>query len=64
MVSDLIRDCRYACRALLRAPAFAAAVILTLGLGIGANAIIFSAVDAVLLRDAPVGDPDRVVEAS
>ena len=47
---------------LLRAPAFAAAVILTLALGIGANAIIFSAVDAVLLRDAPVSDPDRVVD--
>lgn len=62
MLSDLGRDCRYAFRVLLRAPAFAGAVILTLALGIGANAIIFSAVDAVLLRDAPVSDPDRVVD--
>ena len=62
MLSVLSRDCRYAFRALLRAPAFAGAVILTLSLGIGANAIIFSAVGAVLLRDAPVSDPDRVVD--
>jgi len=62
MLSDLGRDCRYAFRILLRAPAFAAAVILTLTLGIGANAIIFGAVDDVLLRDAPVSDPDRVVD--
>jgi putative ABC transport system permease protein len=62
MLADLGRDCRYAFRALLRAPAFAGAVILTLALGIGANAIIFSAVDAVLLRDAPVADPNRVVD--
>lgn len=62
MLSDLGRDCRYAFRVLVRAPAFAGAVVLTLALGIGANAIIFSAVDAVLLRDAPVSDPDRVVD--
>jgi predicted permease len=62
MLSDLGRDCRYAFRVLLRAPVFAGAVILTLALGIGANAIIFSAVDAVLLRDLPVADPDRVVD--
>jgi hypothetical protein len=52
MLSDLSGDCRYAFRVLLRAPAFAGAVILTFALRIGANAIIFSA-DAVLLRDAP-----------
>jgi putative ABC transport system permease protein len=62
MVSDLSRDFRYALRALLRAPAFAATVIATLSLGIGANAVIFSAVDAVLLRDAPVSDPDSLVD--
>ena len=48
MLSDLSRDFRYALRALLRAPTFAATVILTLSLGIGANSVIFSAVDAIL----------------
>ena len=62
MLSDVGRDCRYAFRGLLRARAFAVTVVLTLALGIGANAIIFSAVDAVLLRDAPVADPDRLVD--
>jgi predicted permease len=62
MLSDLSRDCRYAMRALLRAPAFSATIVATLSLGIGANSVIFSAVDAVLLRDAPVSDPDRLVE--
>ena len=60
MLSDLGRDIRYALRMLLRAPGFTFVVVLTLALGIGANAVIFSAIDAVLLRDAPVADPDRV----
>jgi hypothetical protein len=47
---------------LLRAPTFTATVIATLALGIGANSVIFSAVDAVLLRDAPVSDPDTLVD--
>jgi len=62
MLSDLSRDFRYALRALLRAPTFTATVVATLSLGVGANAVIFSAVDAVLLRDAPVSDPDSLVE--
>jgi hypothetical protein len=62
MLSDLSRDFRYVLRALLRAPTFAATVIATLALGIGANSVIFSAVDAVLLRDAPVSDPDSLVD--
>jgi macrolide transport system ATP-binding/permease protein len=62
MLNDLSRDLQYALRTLLRAPTFAAIVIVTLSLGIGANAVIFSAVDAVLLRRAPVADPDRLVD--
>jgi putative ABC transport system permease protein len=62
MLSDLGRDFRYALRALLRAPTFAGTVIATLALGIGANSVIFSAIDAVLLRDAPVSDPDSLVD--
>ena len=60
--STLKQDLRFAVRMLLRAPVFAATVIATLALGIGANSIIFSAVDAVLLRDAPVSDPDSLVD--
>ncbi len=55
------QDLQYAVRMLLRAPAFTATVIATLALGIGANSVIFSAVDAVLLRDAPVSDPSTLV---
>jgi len=62
MLSDLSRDFRYALRALLRAPTFTATVVATLSLGVGANAVIFSAVDAVLLRAAPVSDPDSLVD--
>jgi macrolide transport system ATP-binding/permease protein len=62
MWSDFTRDVRYAMRTLWRAPTFTATVILTLSLGIGANAVIFSAVDAVLLRDVAVSEPDRLVE--
>ena len=61
MLSDLSRDLRYAVRALWRAPTFTATIVATLALGIGANAVIFSAVDAVLLRDAPVSDPRGLV---
>jgi predicted permease len=60
--SVLKQDVRYAIRTLVRAPTFTATVVATLALGIGANAVIFSAVDAVLLRDAPVPDPERLVE--
>ena len=60
--STMKQDLRYAVRSLLRAPAFSATVVATLALGIGANSVIFSAVDAILLRDAPVTDPDTVVD--
>ena len=61
MFSDLRRDLRYAIRMLARTPVFTLVIVLTLALGIGANAVIFSAVDAVLLQRAPVADPARVV---
>src|SRR5580658_6247279 len=53
---------RYAIRTLLRSPGFAAAAILTLGLGIGANTAIFSAVDAALLRPLPLAHAERLVQ--
>jgi predicted permease len=52
---------RYAFRSLLRAPGFTTAVVLTLGLGIGANTAIFSVVRGVLLRPLPHQDGDRLV---
>jgi putative ABC transport system permease protein len=52
---------RSASRSLLHRPALAAAVIVTLTLGIGANSAIFSAVDAVLLEPLPYPNPDRLV---
>jgi predicted permease len=60
-ISALRRDIRHGLRSLIHAPGFTAVVVVTLALGIGATAVIFSAIDAVLLRDAPVADPDRVV---
>ena len=62
MWPDVGRDLPYALRGLRRTPAFAAAVIATLALGIGANTAIFSAVNAVLLSDAFVANPESVVD--
>ena len=55
------RDLRQAARGLRRTPGYAAAFVLTLALGIGANAAIFSAVDGVLLQPLPYRDGERLV---
>jgi predicted permease len=58
---NLIRDVRYSVRLLIKNPTFSIVAILTLTLGIGANTAIFSLLDAVLLRNLPVNEPDRLV---
>jgi predicted permease len=60
-LEDLLRDVRHGLRAFRRAPSFAAVVILTLTLGIGANTAIFSIINGVLLRPLPYPQPAQLM---
>jgi predicted permease len=59
-MNGLIQDVRYAARQLRKSPAFFSIVVLTLGLGIGANTTIFSMVDWLVLRSLPIKDPAQM----
>jgi predicted permease len=63
-LDSLLRDLRYALRVLSKSPVVTAIAVLSIGLGVGANAIIFSMVSRFLLRPAPVGDPATLLALS
>src|SRR5262245_34230729 len=60
-MSALLQDLRYAWRSLGHRPGFAAVAILTLALGLGLNAAVFTVVDAALVRSVPYAEPERLV---
>jgi hypothetical protein len=61
-VDALSQDARYAARSMGRAPVFAAVAVVTLALGIGANATVFTIANSIFFKGRPfVADSDRVV---
>src|SRR5829696_9250385 len=59
-LEDWMRDTRLALRGMRRSPAFTAAAVLTLAIGIGANTAVWSIVDALMLRALPVAEPAEI----
>jgi putative ABC transport system permease protein len=63
-LDSLARDTRHALRGLVQKPGYTVAVVLTLALGIGANAVVFALVNAMVLRPLPYPDSDRLISIS
>src|SRR5215212_11156403 len=61
MIADLTQDVRYGFRSLLRNPIFSLVAALTISLGIGANVVVFTLVERILLSPLPYSDSDRLV---
>ena len=61
IVEEVMQDLRISLRGLIRAPMLTLTILITVGLGIGATTVIFSAVHAALLRPLPYSAPDRLV---
>jgi macrolide transport system ATP-binding/permease protein len=61
-IETLMQDLRYGARMLLKNPGFTLMAVLTLALGVSANTVVFSIINAVLFRPRPVAEPARLVE--
>lgn len=61
-VESLVHDGVYGARTMLRTPLFSIVIVALLALGIGTNTAVFTVLDAIVLRDLPVRDPEQLVE--
>ncbi|HEY3455175.1 MAG TPA: ABC transporter permease [Bryobacteraceae bacterium] len=61
LLEDLAKDLAYACRQLKKSPGFTVTAIVSLALGIGANTVVFSVLNALVLKPLPIAEPEHVV---